>query len=102
MRAIKKMTQNDNGPGQNYGKTDVFTFSKKGYFGPKSAFSKKKNTQDLLKDWYLFVKRVLFLRTILPGRGQDLVSFFWALTLFFWPKNLIFAIRPQILSMICF
>ena len=50
MRAIKKMTQNDNGPGQNYGKTDVFTFSKKGYFGPKSAFSKKKNTQDLLKD----------------------------------------------------
>ena len=31
MRAIKKMTQNDNGPGRNYGKTAVFTFSKKGY-----------------------------------------------------------------------
>ena len=32
MRAIKKMTQNDIGPGRNYGKKAAFMFSKKGYY----------------------------------------------------------------------
>ena len=41
--AIKKMTQNDNGqgPGRNYGETDVFTFGQKVFFCPKMGFNPK-------------------------------------------------------------
>ena len=56
------MTHNDNGlgPGQNYGETAVFTFGRKVFFlWPKMRFSQK-STQNLLKDWFLFWKRVLF------------------------------------------
>ena len=37
VRAIKKMTQKDNGPGpgRNHGETGVFTFGRKVVFGPK-------------------------------------------------------------------
>ena len=40
IRAIKKMTQKDNGPcpGWNYGETGVFTFGRKVVFGPKIQF----------------------------------------------------------------
>ena len=54
-------TQNDKGPGpgQNYGETAVYTFSQKVFFWEKSILSQK-NTQNLLRDWYLFWKRQLF------------------------------------------
>ena len=40
IRAIKKMTQKDNGPspGRNYGEMGVFTFGRKVVFGLKNAF----------------------------------------------------------------
>ena len=43
VRAIKKMTQNDNGPGpgRNYEETDVFTFGRKMVFGLKMGFNPK-------------------------------------------------------------
>ena len=43
VQAIKKMTQNDNGPGpgRNYGETDVFTFGRKVFFGLKMGFKPK-------------------------------------------------------------
>ena len=90
VRAIKKMTQNDNGPspGQNYGKTAAFTFVRKvfffGWFWLKMHFNPK-NTQNFLRDWYLFGKRDFFLWTTFSGRGQNMVRvkkwafFFWFL-----------------------
>ena len=41
--AIKKMTQNDNGPGlgRTYGETDVFRFGRKVVFWPKMGFNPK-------------------------------------------------------------
>ena len=43
VRAIKKMTQNDNGPcrGRNYGEMDVFTFGRKVVFGLKMGLTPK-------------------------------------------------------------
>ena len=43
VRAIKKMTQKDNGPGpgRNYGETGVFTFGRKMVFRLKMAFTPK-------------------------------------------------------------
>ena len=43
VRAIKKMTQKDNGPspGHNYRETGVFTFGRKVVFGPKMGFTPK-------------------------------------------------------------
>ena len=43
VRAIQKMTQNDNGsgPGRNYGETDVFTFGRKVVFGLKMGLTPK-------------------------------------------------------------
>ena len=43
VRAIKKMTQKDNGPGlgQNYGETGVFTFGRKVVFGLKMGLTPK-------------------------------------------------------------
>ena len=43
VRAIKKMTQKDNGPGpgRNYGETGVFTFDQKVVFGLKMGFTPK-------------------------------------------------------------
>ena len=43
IRAIKKMTQKDNGPGpgRNYGETGVFTFGRKVVFGLKMGFTPK-------------------------------------------------------------
>ena len=57
---IKKITHNDNGtgPGQNYGETAVFTFCRKVFYG--QFFFSKKNTHNLLTDWYLFGKMVIF------------------------------------------
>ena len=56
------MIQNDNGPrlGQNYGETDVFTFSRKESFFWQKCILSQKNTRNFLRDWYLFWKRVLF------------------------------------------
>ena len=47
VRAIRKMTHNDNGsgPGQNYGETAVFTFGRKVVFWPKILFFPKKTTE---------------------------------------------------------
>ena len=43
VRAIKKMTQKDNGPGpgRNYGETGVFTFGRKVVFGLKMGLTPK-------------------------------------------------------------
>ena len=61
VRVIKKMTQNDNGPGPgwNYRETAVFTFGRKVFFGQKWVLTQK-ITQNFLRDWYLFGKRQLF------------------------------------------
>ena len=49
VRAIKKMTQNDNGPGpgRNYGETGVFTFGRKVVFGLKMGFTPKITQNDI-------------------------------------------------------
>ena len=62
VRATKKMTHIDNRPcpDRNYGEAAVFTFCRKAENGLKIRFfSFLKNTRNLLKDWYLFGKRVL-------------------------------------------
>ena len=49
VRAIKKMTQNDNGPGlgRNYGEMDVFTFGRKMVFWLKLGFNPKNHPKFL-------------------------------------------------------
>ena len=49
VRAIKKMTQKDNGPspGRNYGETDVFTLGQKVVFGLKIGYNPKNQPK-----WY--------------------------------------------------
>ena len=65
VRAIKKMTQKDNGPGpgRNYGETGVFTFGRKVVFGIKKGFNPKITHNDILGDNYL-------------GKGNGLGDFF--------------------------
>ena len=41
-------------------KRPFFCLAEKYFFGQKSVFFRKKNTQTLLKDWYLFWKGILF------------------------------------------
>ena len=51
VRAIKKMTQKDNGPGpgRNYGETGVFTFGRKsGFVGLKMGFTPKNHRFGLM------------------------------------------------------
>ena len=62
LRAIKKMTQNYNGPGPGryYRETAVFTFSRKLFFFGEKCIVSQKNTQNFLWDWFLFGKRQLF------------------------------------------
>ena len=69
--------------------------TKKHFFGTKSVFFLQKITLSLLKDWYLFGKRVLFYCTTMPRRGQNMVSLkkwilFLGQKLGFRPKNLFF------------
>ena len=77
------MTHYDNrpGPGRNYRETAVFALGWKVVSWPKK-FPLNKNTQNLLKDWYLFEKMVLFclhnfsrswfeLRNVFLGEGAS-------------------------------
>ena len=61
VRAIKKMTQNVNGPGlgRNYEKQLFLRSAEKCFFGQKWVLTQK-ITQNFLRDWYLFGKRQLF------------------------------------------
>ena len=100
LRAIKKMTQNYNGPGPGryYRETAVFTFSRKVFFWLKMHFNPK-----FLKR----LKRQLFsvdnFFPVVAGTwlGERRVCFFWARNLSFWPKNPIFTTRPQFWSTDC-
>ena len=49
IRAIEKMTQNDNGSGSGgiYGETNVFTFGRKVFFRPKMGFNQKNHPKFL-------------------------------------------------------
>ena len=102
VRATKKMTHNDYGPGpeRKYGQTAIFTF-----FGQTSFFFLQKNTQSLLKVWYLFGKWVRFslqnfARPWLEHGVQTEVNpFFGSKNSDFGPKFRFFAIGPPILSM---
>ena len=72
-----------------YGETAIFTFYQKVFFVPKKRFfSPKKNTRNLLKDWYLFGKRVIFYlhnfsQTWPEHSVPKEVSYFWAWNLGF-------------------
>ena len=61
VRAIKKMTQKDNGPclGRNYGETGVFTFDQKVVFGLKMGFTPKNHPKWYFPPW-LFGQRHFF------------------------------------------
>ena len=61
IRAIKKMTQKDNGPGpgRNYGETGVFTFGRKVVFGLKMGLTPKNHPKWHFPPW-LFGQRALF------------------------------------------
>ena len=61
IRAIKKMTQKDNGPGpgRNYGETGVFTFGQKVVFGLKMGLTPKNHPKWHFPPW-LFGQRALF------------------------------------------
>ena len=62
----------------------AFMLGRKVFFWLKMPFNPK-NTQNFLRDWYLFGKRQLFLWTTFSGRGQNMVSIKkW--TLFFRPE----------------
>ena len=67
-RAIKKMTQNDNGPGlgRNYGETDVFTFGQKVFFWPKMNFNPKNHPKFLKRLIFIWEKETFFFYTSLP------------------------------------
>ena len=97
VRAIKKMTQKDNGPGPGriYGETGVFTFGRKVVFGLKMGLPQKspKMTFPLLIIW---AKALFFFEQLFPvvartwfARRSD--SLFWAQNFVFWSKNPIFA-----------
>ena len=61
VRAIKKMTQKDNGPGpgRNYGETGVFTFGRKVVFGLKMGLTPKNHPKWHFPPW-LFGQRHFF------------------------------------------
>ena len=75
VRAIKKMTQKDNGPGpgRNYGETGVFTFGRKVVFGLKMGFTPKNHPKWYFPPW-LFGQRHFFLWTTFSGRGQNMAN----------------------------
>ena len=58
VRAINKMTQNDNGPGpcRNYGETAVFMFGRKVVFGQKTVFFCWKTDIYLGEGYFFLVK----------------------------------------------
>ena len=82
VRAIEKMTQNDNRPGLgwNYGETDIFTFCRKVVFWPKIGFNPKnhpKFLKTLISIWekatFFFEQLFLVLaRTWLGSRSGGL------------------------------
>ena len=85
VRAIKKMTQKDNGPGpgRNYGETGVFTFGRKVVFGLKMGLTPKNHPKWHFPPW-LFGQRQLFSLNNFFGRGQNMVRIKkWV---FFGPK----------------
>ena len=106
VRAIKKMTQKDNGPGpgRNHGETGVFTFGRKVVFGLKNGFYPKKITQNDISPLEYLGKGTFFLWTTFPvvartWLGYRSESFFLAQNFGFWSKKTIFAIQPQFWSM---
>ena len=76
VRAIKKMTQKDNGPGpgRNYGETAVFTFGQKVFFLAKNGFWSKKSLKISEETDIYLEKGNFFLWTKFSGRGQKMVN----------------------------
>ena len=68
VRAIKKITQNDNGhgPGRNYGETAVFTFGRKVFFWPKMGFNTKIHPKFLKRLMFIWEKATLFFEQFFP------------------------------------
>ena len=107
VRAIKKMTQNDNepGPGWNYGETAVFTFSRKKNFWAKNApvFLAKK-TPEISEETDIYFGGNFFLCKTFSGRDQNMVSlkkgtyFFGLKSGFLAPKSNIFHSTPILVS----
>ena len=71
VRAIKKMTQNDNIPGlgRNYGETAVFTFGQKLFFVAKSPFSLPKKKHQKFAKILIFILEKVFFSLHNPCRG---------------------------------
>ena len=77
--------------------------AEKCFFWPKMGFNPK-NHPKFLKTGIYLGKGNFFLWTTFSGRGQNMVNpkkwvFVFAQNIDFWPKNPIFAIRPQLWSM---
>ena len=80
-------------------KRPFLRFAEKRKTGRKSFFFQN-NFQNLLKDWYSLGKRVFFLLTTLPGRGQNMVAikkwfFFGPQKSGFRPENPFFSVFCQ-------
>ena len=67
VRAIKKMTHNDNGPDpdRTYGETAVFMFGHKVFFGQKPVFFPKKDSK-FAKTLIFFLNGTFFLEQLFP------------------------------------
>ena len=68
IRAIKKMTQKDNGPGpgRNYGETGVFTFGRKVVFGLKMGFTPQKSPKMTFPPLIIWAKATFFSEQLFP------------------------------------
>ena len=76
VQAIKKMTQNDNGPGlgRNYGETDVFMFDQKVFFWPKMGFNPKNHPKFLKRLIFIWEKPTFFFEKLFPVVARTWLS----------------------------
>ena len=68
VRAIKKITQNDYGPGPslNYGEMAIFTLSQKVFFGKKKRFIPKKHPKFFKRLTFILENSTFFVEQLFP------------------------------------
>ena len=78
LRAIQKMTQNDNGPGpsRNYEETAFLRSAKKCFFG-KKAFYQKKHPKFLKRLIFILERGTFFFEQPLPVVARTWLGRFW-------------------------
>ena len=78
--------------------------AEKWFFGLKMGLTPKKSPKMTFPPLIIWAKALFFFEHLFPVMartwlGEKVTAFFWAQNFGFWPKNQIFAIRPQFWSM---